>query len=235
MYQLLDVVFVKSVQFFPKNSHENLRVVSGISWPWGHLKVIANFIPTHIDEYHEIQLVSRAKRQLKIPHSEYLFTLPRQTRLSCLVCVASDSAFWIGFLTTQDCCRQRNWSLNMFRSIVQFTLAHQTRHRTVLSCMVWRCELSRPTTRQVRSASECVGRRRHCLCDRRTHSDAERTCQTVGRTQFTPPDTTQTYRVRRAVWIEHKLHRPLSQQFSSHDFQLWPMPFELHLGSVKMN
>ena len=93
MYQLLDVVFVNSVQFFPKNSHENLRVVSGISWPCGHLKVIANFIPTHIDEYHEIQLVSRAKRQLKIPHSEYLFTLPRQTRLSYLVCVASDSAF----------------------------------------------------------------------------------------------------------------------------------------------
>ena len=28
----------------------------------------------------------------------------------------------------------------------------------------------------MRSASECVGRRRHCRCDRRTHSDAERTC-----------------------------------------------------------
>ena len=35
---------------------------------------------------------------------------------------------------------------------------------------VWRCK-------QVRSASECVGRRRHCRCDRRTHSDAERTCR----------------------------------------------------------
>jgi len=150
MYQLLDVVFVKSVQFFPKNSHENLRVVSGISWPWGHLKVLANFIPTHIDEYHEIQLVSRAKRQLKIPHSEYLFTLPRQTRLSCLVCVASDSTFWIGFLTTQDCCRQRNWSLNMFRSIVQFTLAHQTQQRqdrlVVYGVAVWTESAHHPTS-----------------------------------------------------------------------------------------
>jgi len=48
----------------------------------------------------------------------------------------------------------------------------QDTDRTVLSCLVWRCELSRPTARQVRSASECVGRRRHCRCDRRTHSDA---------------------------------------------------------------
>jgi len=30
----------------------------------------------------------------------------------------------------------------------------------------------------VPSASECVGRRRHCRCDRRTHSDTERTCRT---------------------------------------------------------
>ena len=66
-----------------------------------------------------------------------------------------------------------------------------TRHdtdRTVLWCLVWRCELSRPE----RSVSECVGRHRHCRCDRRTHSDAERTCRAVGQTQFTPPDTTQT-------------------------------------------
>jgi len=45
--------------------------------------------------------------------------------------------------------------------------------KTVLSCLVWRCELSRPDpARQVHSASECVWRRRHCRCDRRTHSDA---------------------------------------------------------------
>ena len=46
--------------------------------------------------------------------------------------------------------------------------------------------------RQLRSASECVGRRMHCRCDRRTHSDAERTCRAIRPTQFTPPDTTQT-------------------------------------------
>jgi len=68
----------------------------------------------------------------------------------------------------------------------------QDTDRTVLSCLVWRCELSRPTARQVRSASGCVGRRRHCRCDRRTHSGAERTCRAVGPTQFAPPDTTQT-------------------------------------------
>ena len=48
-----------------------------------------------------------------------------------------------------------------------------------------------PTARQVCSASECVGRHRHCRCDRRTHSDAEHICRAVGPTQFTPPDTTQ--------------------------------------------
>jgi len=44
---------------------------------------------------------------------------------------------------------------------------------------------------QVRSASECV-RRSHRQCLRRpTHSDAERTCRTVGPTQFTPPQQTR--------------------------------------------
>jgi len=57
-----------------------------------------------------------------------------------------------------------------------------TTDRTVLSCLVWRCELSRPDhQRQVRSASECVGRRRHCQCDRWTHSDAERAVERSGR------------------------------------------------------
>ena len=40
------------------------------------------------------------------------------------------------------------------------------------------------------SVGVCRGRRRHCLCDRRTHSDAECTSRVVGQTQFTPPDTT---------------------------------------------
>ena len=60
-----------------------------------------------------------------------------------------------------------------------------------------RCELSRPDNR--------VQRR---VCDRWTHSDAERTCWPVGPTQSTPPDTKRTAlvvscRVLRAVWIGH--------------------------------
>ena len=43
----------------------------------------------------------------------------------------------------------------------------------------------------MRSASECVGRRRHCRCDRWTHSDAECTCPAVGPTQFTPSHQTR--------------------------------------------
>ena len=34
-------------------------------------------------------------------------------------------------------------------------------------------------------------RRRHCRCDRRTHSDAERTCRAVGPTQLTPSHQTR--------------------------------------------
>jgi len=44
--------------------------------------------------------------------------------------------------------------------------------------------LGGPTARLVRFVSECVGRRRHCRCDRRTHSDAERTCRAVGPTRY---------------------------------------------------
>ena len=74
------------------------------------------------------------------------------------------------------------------------TGAHQTRYRPdrlVVSGAAVRTESARPP-RQVRAASECVGRRRHCRCDRRTHSDAERTSRTVGPIQFTPPDTAHT-------------------------------------------
>ena len=57
--------------------------------------------------------------------------------------------------------------------------------QTELFCSVW-CELSRPDRQtgafSVWSASEC---------DRRTHSDAERTCRAVGVTQFTPPHQTR--------------------------------------------
>jgi len=75
-----------------------------------------------------------------------------------------------------------------------------TRHdKTVLSVSrpLRRCELSRPDNR--------VQRR---VCDRWTHSDAERTCWPVGPTQSTPPDTKRTAlvvscRVLREVWIGH--------------------------------
>jgi len=60
-----------------------------------------------------------------------------------------------------------------------------------LSCPLWRCELSRPDRpTSAFSVGVCRGRRRHCRCDRRTHSDAECTSRVVGQTQFTPPDTT---------------------------------------------
>ena len=63
---------------------------------------------------------------------------------------------------------------------------------------------------------ECAGRRRHCQCDRWTHSDAERA---VGSTQFTPPDTIQTgpsCRIWRAVWIGyyHSIVRRLKKTYA---------------------
>ena len=82
-------------------------------------------------------------------------------------------------------------------------LQRHARHdtdRTVLSCLAWRCELSRLDRH---TGAFCVGVCRAARCDRWTHSDAERTCWTVGSTQFTPPDMTQTglsCRVWRAVW-----------------------------------
>jgi len=76
-------------------------------------------------------------------HLKLIHTAPCQIRQNYLVSVASASAVWIGFPTTQDCRRQKIWSkLNTFSAIVQFTPAHQTRHREdrlVLSG--GRCEL----------------------------------------------------------------------------------------------
>ena len=46
--------------------------------------------------------------------------------------------------------------------------------RTVLSCLLWRCELSRPDRP---TSAFSVGVCRVAQCDRRTHSDAERTCR----------------------------------------------------------
>jgi len=68
--------------------------------------------------------------------------------------------------------------------------ARHDRDRTVLSCLVWRCELSRPDRQTgafcVRSVSECVGRR-SATAGRTPTQNA-----LVGPTQSTPPDTTQT-------------------------------------------
>jgi len=57
------------------------------------------------------------------------------TKLFCRV--ASASAVWIGFSTTEGC-RQRNiWDLDTFRAIVQFTLQTSTRTPTRQFCRVW--------------------------------------------------------------------------------------------------
>ena len=50
---------------------------------------------------------------------------------------------------------------------------HARHDRTVLSCLVWRCELTvdHPTV------SSVSGLCRAAQCDRRTHSDAEHTCR----------------------------------------------------------
>ena len=50
--------------------------------------------------------------------------------------------------------------------------ARQDTHGTVSSCLVRRCELSRPDRQ---TGAFCVGVCRAAQCDRRTHSDAERT------------------------------------------------------------
>ena len=76
------------------------------------------------------------------------------------------------------------------RKLIQNTKKTHTQCTNRPSCYLRQVFVS--PVRQVRSASECVGRRRHCRCDRRTHSDAERTCRAVRPTQFTPPDTTRT-------------------------------------------
>jgi len=76
---------------------------------------------------------SAPRDPLKLIHT----ATPNMRRLSCLCRVRfgksnqsiNQSAVWIGFQTTQDCRRKKIWSLNTFRAIVQFTPAHQTRHR----------------------------------------------------------------------------------------------------------
>jgi len=56
------------------------------------------------------------------------FTSPGQTRQNSPVCVVSASAVWIGFSTTQDCSRQKKWSLNTLITSALHS-ARQTRPR----------------------------------------------------------------------------------------------------------
>ena len=77
----------------------------------------------------------------------------------------------------------------------QSSNSHQTRYRQDLSCLVWQCELSRPD-RQTSAFSVGVCRMAHafCRCDRRTHSDAERTCR-VDSVHTATPETTRLSRL----------------------------------------
>ena len=59
-------------------------------------------------------------------------------RQNCLVCVASASALWTGFPTTQDCRRLEIWSLNALMAIGKFTPPPPNTTQTGLSCRVWR-------------------------------------------------------------------------------------------------
>jgi len=62
---------------------------------------------------------------------------------------------------------------------VEANLHRHARHdtdRTVLSCLVWRCELSRPDSQ---TSAFSVGVCLAAQCDRWTHSEAERNCRAV--------------------------------------------------------
>ena len=90
-----------------------------------------------------------------------------------------------GFPTTRDCRRQKIW---VWTRSEQGLIHIGTPDRTVLrGCVNW----VGPTARQVRSASECVGRR----CATAGRTDAKRICQVVGPTQFTPPHQTRLSRL----------------------------------------
>jgi len=76
------------------------------------------------------------------------------------------------------------------RHFLKANLHRHARHdtdMTVLSCLVWRCELS-PPDRQTSAFS--VGVCSAAQCDRRTHSDGERTCPAVNSHRHTRQDKT---------------------------------------------
>ena len=78
------------------------------------------------------------------------------------------------------------YSLHTLKANSHRHARHDT-DRTVSSCLVWRCELSRldrPTS------PFCIRVYRAAQCDRRTHSDAERTCPVVSSHRHTRHDET---------------------------------------------
>ena len=117
---------------------------------------------------------------------------PDTTKLSCPCRVRIGGVNW--FLDNSRLSPTENMKPEHVQSNRPIHAGTPDTTQTGPSCSVWCGGVNwvGPTDRQVRSGSECFWRRRLCLCDRRTHSDAERTCRAVGPTQFTPPDTTQT-------------------------------------------
>jgi len=139
-------------------------------------------------------LVATVRWQLKLVHN----VTPDATKLFCLCRVCFGGLNWIPD-NTRLSPTEKSWSINMIRAIFQFT---PDTAQTGPTCRVWCGGVNwvGPTAGQVRSASECVGRR---------SATAGRTptpYTLVGPTRFTPPGTTQTgpsCRVWRTVWIGH--------------------------------
>ena len=87
----------------------------------------------HYDSRREFGIFATILRVMPNSHRH-----SRHDKTVSSVCVASASAVWIGFPTTQDSRRQKIWSLNTFTAFVQLTPAHQNTTQTGPSCRVWR-------------------------------------------------------------------------------------------------
>jgi len=91
---------------------------------------------------------------LKLIHT----SLQDTTKLSCLCYVRFGGMNWIPNNSRLSPIELEVWT----RSEQSSNSRRHTRHntdRTILSCLVWRCELSRPDRRQVCSALKCDGQR----------------------------------------------------------------------------
>jgi len=122
-----------------------------------------------------------------------------------LVCVASTSAVWFGFSTTQDCRRPKMWSLDAFRAIVQFTPAHHTRHDRLvasgitqtLCAIVPSCVFTQSVARKF---VLIVCQRRRCCAVVTQRGSVE-----LSRTDNGGPERTRA-RTMRVVFIEQNKH-----------------------------